>query len=448
MTWDAALRRKDVKGLCEGLLHFSPTPKQESIIKKIFYQEHKRIIINCMTRYGKTRSVSAAVALYLIFNKNKHIFFVGPTATQTSIIRNYLAEFITQNPVLRNLLQKNNTGIDRIKEELSRKRMTFNNGCELTVISAEGEGERLVGFGGDLIILDESCLIKATVYRSKISRMLGDSPNAMLVEISNPWNRDNHYFEHWAKHPNFHKIHIGWQDALAEGRTTEEFIAEQRSQLTPTEFQILYDSEFPDQAVDSLFDYKKVNEAIECFLPFGGDKDKILSCDPADKGLDYTVIYAGERQKGRWRVYKTYSEAKSEQTSVAGRLYKMWELESARSINVDYGMGVGIISILKEQIPGNKCKITPCVFGSKPKDARRFLNRKAEAYFQLAELFNNNSISIPKHEMLIKELLSIKWRYSSNGKIQIVDPEDKSPDFADSLVILTWDVGEGHYYIS
>ena len=137
MTWEEPLRRKDVKRLCERLFHFSPTPSQEMIIRKISFQEHHRIIINCMTRYGKTRSVSIAVALYILFNKKKRIILIGPTSKQTSIIRNYLADLLVENEVLRKLLNKKASWIDRIREELSRTRMTFNNGCELTVLSAE-----------------------------------------------------------------------------------------------------------------------------------------------------------------------------------------------------------------------------------------------------------------------------------------------------------------------
>ena len=64
-----------------------------------------------------------------------------------------------------------------------------------------------MGWGGDLVILDESCLITEEVYRSKISRMLGDNPDSMLVEIGNPWNRLNQMWKHW-NDPIFTKFHI------------------------------------------------------------------------------------------------------------------------------------------------------------------------------------------------------------------------------------------------
>ena len=32
----------------------------------------------------------------------------------------------------------------------------------------------------------------------------------------------------------------------------------------------------------------------------------------------------------------------------------------------------------------------------------------------------------------------MKWELNPSGKIKILDPEDKSPDFADALVYFIW----------
>jgi hypothetical protein len=71
----------------------------------------------------------------------------------------------------------------------------------------------------------------------------------------------------------------------------------------------------------------------------------------------------------------------------------------------------------------------------------RFLNTKAEAYFHLRNLFEEQRIIIPKHPKLIDQLSKMKWDITSSEKIRILDPgmaesdtsEKKSPDFSDSL---------------
>lgn len=439
------VQKEQVKPITLWVCDFDPTPGQEDIIRAIAWEKHKRLIINCMTRYGKTRSIAVAVGIYILSHENKKVLLIAPTYKQAYILRNYFAEMIADSDLLSGMVGKY-VGAKRLRQQLSQARITFSNGCELMILSAEGQANRLAGFGGDVIIIDESALIKPEVFRSKISRMLGDNPNAMLVEISNPWTRENHYWEHWTS-TRFHKIHIGWQQALKEGRITQAFLDEQRETLTSTEFTILYESEFPSQSEDALFDYNKLLKASNATW-IVEPKRWIIGCDPADKGLDLTVIYEAWADGNKWQIHPPYSESKSEQTNVAGRLVNMQLGKRITQYNIDYGMGVGIISMVKQNQPNKKIPVISCMFGSGAKDKNRFLNAKAEMYFYLAELFNNESIRIPKDDRLISQLLKIRWRYTSGNKIQIVDPEDKSPDFADALVITVWRGGNQGYYVA
>ena len=62
---------------------------------------------------------------------------------------------------------------------------------------------------------------------------------------------------------------------------------------------------------------------------------------------------------------------------------------------------------------------------------------KAENFFRLNDLFDDEMIYIPDNKKLNKELISMRWKFNSSNKIVIEDP-DKSPDFADSLVYFVW----------
>ena len=234
------LRTKDVYVLAKALFNFELTKTQEEIVQTIAFSDHNRVVICCMTRYGKTRCTAIGILLYILLNKDKRILLLAPRFDQTSILRNYMAEGIMECPLLIDMLDLDyETKAEHLKKEISRKRITFKNGCELIVLSAEGTAERLMGFGADLLIIDESCLISYEVFRSKISRMLGDSPESILIEIGNPWSRDNQFYEHWID-SKFKKIHIGYEIALREGRVSPVFLEEQKQLLTSTEFQVLY----------------------------------------------------------------------------------------------------------------------------------------------------------------------------------------------------------------
>lgn len=447
-TLNKAIADEDIEYLCEFLFQFKPTTKQQEIIQTIAYAKNKRVIINCMTRYGKSRCVSMAVLLYLLFNKNKKILLIAPTYDQTSILRNYMAEHITTCSTLFNLLEMEIIGPDKLKKEVSKKRLTFRNNCELIILSAEGTAERLMGFGGDMIIIDEGCLIHPEVYRTKISRMLGDHPDSILIEIGNPWHKNNQYFEHWIS-KEFKKIHVGYQTAIQEGRVTPEFIEEQKNLLTPIEFKILYESDFPEESEDSVFTYESIHAAINKW-PNIHSTERILGVDVADKGRDLTVITTAEKTGANYKVTSIFSEAKSENTAVAGRIAKMREEHLISQVNIDcIGIGVGVVSMLQEQLRNiSTVKINKCHFGQAAIDSTRFLNKKAEMYFRLKKMFEEGMISIPEHKELIKQLLSMKWEHTSNKKIRIIDPEDKSPDFADSLVYTIWQNSPRNYSIA
>ena len=101
------------------------------------------------------------------------------------------------------------------------------------------------------------CLVKNEAY-TKILRMLGDNPEkSTLIELYNPWNKNNKAYDH-SLDPDFYHIRIDWKDALREGITTQEFIDSQRKDITPLEFTVLYDSQFPSQSEDAVFDMSKV----------------------------------------------------------------------------------------------------------------------------------------------------------------------------------------------
>lgn len=314
-----------------------------------------------------------------------------------------------------------------------------------------------LGTEGGILIIDEACQIGNGAY-TKIMRMLGDNPeNSMLIELYNPWTKDCRAYDH-SLDPEYHRIHIDWRKALKEGRTTQKFIDSQKEEITKLEFDILYESIFPDQAEDAIFNMAKVEECTYK-IDKEGKRDKpdfespwfIISCDVADKGLDKTVIMTGKQSKEsrNYIVNEIYSENISENVNIAGKINRLilenHPLYNKITVFIDrIGVGTGVFSMVKEFVKNKHLgvNVIGCHYGEKADKNERFSNNKAEKYFKLKDLFEENKISIPKHKILLKELTAMTWKFSSNSKITIIDPE-KSPDFADSLVYFTW--GEEEY---
>ena len=454
-----AIKDKNVKLLC--LLYFNEriTPLQAKVIRAIAFSEYPRISVCAMTRWGKTFCVSRGIGLYILMNINKKIMFVGPQREQATILRDYMTDLVLKCEDLLKYADLDIIGIQRLKKEASKNRLTFKHGCEYKIFSAHGTATGLMGFGvgggGGIVVKDEACLIDDAA-NTKITRMLGDNPEkTIFVELLNPWERDNKAFEHW-NDLEWKRFHIGWKDALKEGRTTKEFIDRQRKELTPLEFTVLYDSKFPVEAEDSIFNLAKIKLAISN----GRDLEKelkkatkeelkefiiIISCDPADKGLDETVIFWGIKRKGFSQVVGYYSEPKSEHTQIEDRikgLIKNFIKHKVKGIiNLDrIGLGTGLFSTIKRYVRDNdyeNIKVVGCHFGETAINDERFKNLKAENYFRLREIFIEKSIKIPEIRKLTNQLLAMKWDRTSTEKIIIVDPK-KSPDWPDALVYFIW----------
>lgn len=468
-----AVKNRDTKFLVKYYWGYDLSKGQSEIVRIVAFRECSKLSVCAMTRYGKTFCVALGIGLFILMNKNKKFPLIAPKSEQAGILRDYMQDLVLSCKALRDIAElESNKGTDKLKKEASKKRLTFTNGCEYRVFSAFGEAESLMGFGigsgGGILVKDEATLINKKA-NAKIGRMIGDNPKeSMEIELCNPWDRDNKAFEHWCD-PKWKHIHIDWRQALEEGRTNQQYINEQREDLTPIEFEVLYESKFPEQSEDSVFnlkyiklaeeseiDFKKEAEAEDAEAEKEKDKDedkkkkkyitKIISCDVADKGLDSTVIYWGFEKDGEKQVTDYYSEPKSENMQVAGRINNLIKefigKETKGLVNIDcIGVGVGVVSRVKEFVDEEgytNIHVNACHFGEKPKNTKRFSNKKGEYYFKLKDLLNEEMIKIPKISKLNQQLISVKWEFNSTSKIKILDP-DKSPDFADGLVYFVWE---------
>lgn len=453
---------------------------QAYLVKRIAFSEVRRLSVSAFTRYGKSQFVAIAVAIYILINRNKKVKFIGPTDDQASIIKNYMSELIlsSRGNILLELSEiQVATKHERLKAEASQRRMTFKNGCEYRVVTAYGKGFGAMGHGADLVIMDEAAMISRESY-AKITRMLGDDPeNAMLVELYNPWDRDTKAYDHSIS-PRFERIQIDYRIGLEEGRITQDFVDEMRHDLTPLEFTVLYESRFPDESEDSLHRLNDINNAES--LDFGllseveslllrldsglspSDEEKVLSelrryeyrisCDPADKGLDFTVVLWGiVKDKQYYELLGVWSEAKSDTMNLVGKIVSRAKgfvpVRAFGSIHIDkIGIGAGTESRLRE-IKNEQgleyIRVVGCHYGEGAVRKEEFLNKKAENYFRLRDLFSSGNVSLKRlvgsndYLKLKSELLSIKWEITSSEKKRVLDP-DKSPDFNDALVYFVW----------
>lgn len=103
------------------------------------------------------------------------------------------------------------------------------------------------------------------------------------------------------------------------------------------------------------------------------------------------------------------------------------------------GNGAGVYDRLKELGYGSILYLVN--FGSKPYDLRKYLNKRAEMWGNMAEFFNSNSGFIIKDDLLLKQLSSASYTFNSKGQMQILGKDEIrkkhgfSPDGGDAVAL-------------
>lgn len=414
-----------------------PTEGQKRIIEDILYSKKIRKLIPAHTRYGKSYWLSVGVALKILFSKNRKVYIIAPTDDKTKVIRDYIVQAIMSCPLLRETLDIDVDKDEKLKKEVSKKRMTFKNGCLLQTFSAEGDGKRLMSWGlgsngGDLIV-DELAEIKRDVVYTMILRMLGDNPEkSTFTALYNSWSKDSAAYEMEIS-GNYIVQHIDYKQGIAEGRITEDFLHSQRQTLTKTQFQVLYEARFPDETNDSLFSHNNLTRARE-EIDYNENCEYLLGCDIAAFGNDLTVLTVVKHylESDVYRIEKIQDFRKQDTMTTVGRIITLINEYRPSKVNIDsIGLGQGVYDRLKEQdFDINDVKVGR----ASNTNPQLYLNQKSEMYDNLRKLFENNKIFNLSNQHLFRELSIITQEYNSAGKMKIIDPE-KSPDYADSLAL-------------
>ena len=162
----------------------------------------------------------------------------------------------------------------------------------------------------------------------------------------------------------------------------------------------------------------------------------LLGVDPARFGDDRSAII---RRQGRVAFgMETY--IKKDTMEIAGIVYSIFTRENPTKIYVDVGgLGAGVVDRLRELIPGNV--VVGVNAGSKPFEATKFKNKRAELWCALKEWLNDEPCSIPDSDELHSDLCGIKYKVDSNSRLQMESKDDmkkrgiRSSDTADALCL-------------
>jgi hypothetical protein len=200
------------------------------------------------------------------------------------------------------------------------------------------------------------------------------------------------------------------------------------------------EAEFPETSEDQLIPVMWIRQAQERVLPETGPVE--LGVDVGG-GADKNVVC--RRTGGHARIIRRNSEPDTMKS--CGNLVVDIRTCKASIAKVDYiGIGRGMVDRAREMgqpVVGINVAESPEERREyKHQDEEAYLNMRAEGYWNLREQFRLGQIDIdPMDEDLAAQLVAIRYKRTSQGKIQIESKVEmkrrlkRSPDDADALML-------------
>lgn len=318
-----------------------------------------------------------------------------------------------------------------------------------------------------LVIIDEACGVPKLLWDAADTLITNDG--SRLMAIGNPDDPSSHFAEVCKPGSGFNILPISAFESpnftdepvpedlrpLLVGRTWVEEKRKSWGEASPLWIAKVM-GQFPEMGDDSLFNMRMLKEASVRELEDGTRTE--LGVDVARFGNDETVIYLRRGQV--YYLHKTLR--KNDLMSVCGAIVLAIKATGARAVKVDdIGLGGGVTDRLKEIVREERakphsqrnealanCKIYGVNVGkaaSSKKSDEKFLNLRAELYWNLRVLVNDGECQFPEDEMTLNQLAATKYEIDSKGRIRIEGKEDMkdrglvSPDRADAIMLCAAD---------
>ena len=447
---EAQLRaeRENAKALCamffkdDDGMPFKLTDGQADIWNVIMLKRHKRNQVETTTQYGKSETISMAIVLRSITHHEKWTILAGDQ-NKSDIIMSKAIQHIFDHPTLIEQIEMAGLPkLEKLKHQKSQDRITWRDGGEIRTLTADARNrkrvkETLTGQGARNIVEDEAALIPDDL-QAMVMRMLGGHADSFLLKIGNPFYR-NHFYR-TSKSKKYHHIHIDYQQAIAEGRLTEEFIEEMRHEPF---FDVLYEVKFPpdDEVVTGgyrrLFPDTLIGDAIisqeeyEVMIDHAGEDGTVV----LDSGIKVLkgerrlgADYAGGGSDRSSYVFRTPDVMKlietnkiddtMQQVPITEKYADEYEVMNG-NVGVDYGgLGQGIADRLYEK----DRYVIKVMFGGKSSEPAKYKNKRAEMFFKFHDWLKDGGKIVDSPEW--QELAVVYYKTDSSGRFQIEPKEE------------------------
>lgn len=359
-------------------------------------------VASCGRRWGKTEAAAVDAATFAILQPGSQQIIVSPTYDQSRLIFDHIERLLTGSCLTRPFTKITRTPYPRLTIGHSR----------IMARTADDDGRNLRGHSADRAIVDEAAFVRDSVITEVISPMLADR-NGQLVMISTPFGK-NHFYRAFIRgaQANDDAACVSFTfPSWANPHISREYIESQRREISPRQFSVEYEAQFIDDA-NCVFAWEDIEAAVSAMLPAHPDGVVVAGIDWA-RYSDYTAVVAvavgehGCEVIGLDRFNKMGWDSQIDRVT---EFLRRFRVSSALTDSTSIG------DPLLEQLRNRLWEAGVDV----PVEGYTFSNQsKRDLIERLALKFAHHSMSIPRHEQLLRELQYYEYELTASGNVRM-----------------------------
>ena len=426
-----ATYQNDPVRFVQEILGVEPFDYQAEFLREVA-SPTRRLSVRSGHGTGKSTTASWAMLWFLMLKFPCKVVVTAPTSSQLfDAMFSELKRWIGELP--RELQELLNVKSDRV-ELVAAPAEAF---ISCRTARAENAGEALAGVHSDnvLLVIDEASGVPEVVFEASAGSL--SSTNATVLMLSNPTRSSGTFFEsHNRMRKSWWTRRWSCQDSPL---VAPEFIDEMRDRYgeNSSAFMVRVMGEFPLADDDTIIPFHLVEAAQHRDIEESPETPMVWALDVARYGGDKTAlckrrgsVVTEMRSWGGLDLMQTVGRVKAEFDAL-----EPFEQDSLEIMIDSIGQGAGCFDRLNELgVPVRAINVS-----ESPSMKETYLNLRAELWFKTKAWLENRSCKIPKNSQLLSELTSLRYTFTSSGKIKAESKQDlkkrgfNSPDLADSL---------------
>jgi phage terminase large subunit len=417
----------------EEVIGADTQPWQAEMLALLPDPNQRRIAVRSGHGVGKSTGASWAMLWHLLCRYPQKCVVTSPTSAQLfdALFAELKATIKKLPPMLQTLIE---VGADKI---------WLKGSPDDSFISARTSRaetpEALAGVHSEhvLLIVDEASGVPEQVFEAAVGSMSGHSATTIL--LGNPTRSSGYFYRafHQAR-DQFYRIHVNAEKSDLVSKEFCQQVARTYGE-TSNAYRVRVLGEWPLSDDDTVIPVSLLDAAMQREITVPHRTPTVWGLDVARFGQDSSALC---KRKGRSVIEPIKRWRNMDLMQLCGAVVNEYntlpEKDRPVEILVDViGLGSGVVDRLTElNLPVRGINVSESSSMSE-----QYRNLRAELWYKARDWLAKLDCSLPKDEQLCAELATVKYAFTSNGKIQIESKDDirkrglPSPDLADAFCL-------------